>query len=112
MNFQETSKEGVIFNPKIYVADFCHYRRYFGHEFQKKIATQLSENEGGAGGQRPFGTFPKIHPFWKGNASLRLPRLQSPTSAWPAGASFAPNTERGRSTLIPGASYGTCYCRF
>ena len=29
---------GVIFNPKIYVADFCHYRRYFGHEFQKKIA--------------------------------------------------------------------------
>ena len=23
------------------------------------------------GGQRPFGTFPKIHPFWKGDASLR-----------------------------------------
>ena len=23
------------------------------------------------GGQRPFGTFPKIHPFWKGGASLR-----------------------------------------
>ena len=22
------------------------------------------------GGQRPFGTFPKIHPFGKGNASL------------------------------------------
>ena len=21
----------------------------------------------------PFGTFPKIHPFWKGNASLRSP---------------------------------------
>ena len=35
----------------------------------KKIATQLSENEGG--GQRPFGTFPKIHPFWMGSASLR-----------------------------------------
>ena len=30
------------------------------------------------------------------------------TSAWPAGASFAPKTERGRSTFIPGASYGTC----
>ena len=30
---------GVIFNPKIYVADFCHCRQYFGHEFQKKIAT-------------------------------------------------------------------------
>ena len=23
------------------------------------------------GGQRPFGTFPKIHPFWSGEASLR-----------------------------------------
>ena len=21
---------GVIFNPKIYIADFCHYRLYFG----------------------------------------------------------------------------------
>ena len=31
------------------------------------------------------------------------------TSAWPAGASFAPKTERGRNTLIPGASYGTCH---
>ena len=29
-----------------------------------------SKGQGG-GGQRPFGTFPKIHPFWKGNASLR-----------------------------------------
>ena len=26
----------------------------------------------GGGGQRPFGTFPKIHPFWKGQASLTL----------------------------------------
>ena len=24
------------------------------------------------GGQRPFGTFPKIHPFWSGDASLSL----------------------------------------
>ena len=23
------------------------------------------------GGQRPFGTFPKSHPFWEGEASLR-----------------------------------------
>ena len=23
------------------------------------------------GGQRPFGTFPKIHPFWSGDTSLR-----------------------------------------
>ena len=28
--------------------------------FGKKYAIQFSENEGG--GQRPFGTFPKIHP--------------------------------------------------
>ena len=26
------------------------------------------------GGQRPFGTFPKIHPFWNGDASLRMIR--------------------------------------
>ena len=60
---------GVISDPKIYVADFCHYKGYFGHDFQKKSATWFSENEGG-GVQRPFGTFPKIHPFWEGNASL------------------------------------------
>ena len=36
----------------------------------KKSATWFSENEGG--GQRPFGTFPKIHPFWWGGASLTL----------------------------------------
>ena len=60
---------GVISNPKIYVADFCHYKGYFGHEFRRKSATWFSENEGG--GQRPFWTFPKIHPFWRGDASLR-----------------------------------------
>ena len=59
----------VIFNPNISFADFCHYRWYFGHEFRKKIAIWFSENEGGEG-QRSFGTFPKIHPFWKGKASL------------------------------------------
>ena len=36
---------------------------------EKKIATQISENErgaGGGGGSKPKsdGTFPKIHPFW------------------------------------------------
>ena len=34
----------------------------------EKFATWFSENEGG--GQRPFGTFPKIHPFWRCGASL------------------------------------------
>ena len=26
--------------------------------------------KGGGGNQRPFGTFPKIHPFWRCEASL------------------------------------------
>ena len=50
-----------IFNPKIYIADFCHYRQYFGHEFQKKICMITFRKWGG--GQKPFGTFPKIHPI-------------------------------------------------
>ena len=29
---------GVISNPKIYIADFCHYKRFFGHVFLKKTA--------------------------------------------------------------------------
>ena len=40
-----------IFNPKIYVANFCHYRRYFCHEFREKIATWFSGNEGGVKGR-------------------------------------------------------------
>ena len=27
-------------------------------------------NEGGGGGQRPFGLYPKIHPLWNGESSL------------------------------------------
>ena len=53
---------------KNYVADFCYYIRYFGHEFQKKLQHNFPKMRGG--GQRPFGTFPKIHPLWKGSASL------------------------------------------
>ena len=36
VKFQKGGWEGVIFNPKIYIADFCHCRRYFSHEFRKK----------------------------------------------------------------------------
>ena len=36
--------------------------------FRKKLQYNFLKNEGG--GQLPFGTFPKIHPFWKGKASL------------------------------------------
>ena len=31
----------------------------------------ISENEGQGGGQRPFGIFPKIHPIWQPDPSLR-----------------------------------------
>ena len=61
---------GGIFNPKIYIADFCHYKGYFSHEFWKKNPQHDFPKMRG-GGQRPFGTFPKIHPFLKGQASLR-----------------------------------------
>ena len=33
---------------KNYVADFCHYRRYFGHEFQKKLQHNFPKMSGGA----------------------------------------------------------------
>ena len=47
MNFRKSSEGGGgggFFNPKIYIADFCHFRRYFGHEFREKIAIRFSEN--------------------------------------------------------------------
>ena len=37
--------------------------------FAEKIAIFFSE-KGAGGGQRPFGNFPKIHPFWYRQASL------------------------------------------
>ena len=51
---------------------FAIINGYFSHEFWKKSATRFSENEGG--GQRLFGTFPKIHPFWQGQTSLCISR--------------------------------------
>ena len=33
---------------------------------------KFSEKGAGGGGQRPFGNFPEIHPFWCGQASLRI----------------------------------------
>ena len=40
--------------------------------FGKKLQHNFPKMSGG-GGKRPFGTFSKIHPFWKGNASLTGP---------------------------------------
>ena len=37
--------------------------------FRKKLQHNFPKMR--VGGQRPFGTFPKIHPFWKRRLSLR-----------------------------------------
>ena len=48
MNFRKSSEGGgVIFNPKNYIADFCHYRRYFGHEFRKNLQYDFPKMRGG-----------------------------------------------------------------
>ena len=49
----------VISNPKIYIAAFCHYKRFLGHVFRKKSATWFSENEGGGGGSKAVWNFSK-----------------------------------------------------
>ena len=36
--------------------------------FRKNLQHNFLKMRGG--GQRPFGTFPKIHPFWRRSASL------------------------------------------
>ena len=40
-------------------------------KFVAKKRNIVFRNEGGGGGQRPFGSFPKIHPKWAIEASLR-----------------------------------------
>ena len=48
MNFRKSSKRGgVISNPKIYIADFCHYKRFFGHVFLKKTQYDFPKMRGG-----------------------------------------------------------------
>ena len=57
--------------------------------FVAKSAIWFSENEGG--GQRPFGTFPKIHPFWRRRLSLTFALCDGPGGRYcPAQASFNP----------------------
>ena len=41
-------KLGVIFNPKNYIADFCHYRQYFGQEFRKNLQYDFLKVRGDA----------------------------------------------------------------
>ena len=54
---------GLIFNPKIYVADFGPLNRTFWTVISKKNPKLRGE------GQRPFGTFLIIHPFWRHHPS-------------------------------------------
>ena len=44
----------------LHLFDYIHYKN-LQHNFPKMR---------GGGVQRPFGTFPKINPFWRGSASL------------------------------------------
>ena len=37
----------------------------------EKKAQHRYPKRGGGGGQRPFGLYPKIHPIWKADSSLR-----------------------------------------
>ena len=47
------------------------------YSFLKNLQHDFPKMRGG-GGQRPFGTFPKIHPFWYGEASLTLLHVHTP----------------------------------
>ena len=63
-NFQ---KGGVISDLKNLIANLVSAQPVCGknrNEFFRK------RGGGGGGGQRPFGNFPKIHPFWQRQASL------------------------------------------
>ena len=53
---------------------------HFCRNFVAKSAIWFSENEGG--GQRPFGTFPKINPFWWRHLSLMLQNCKSRSHYW------------------------------
>ena len=64
---------GVIFGPKNFIADFFGFKMvHFGRKFWKNVQkgvydflrkkrNEISKNQGGGGGQRPFGLFPKKH---------------------------------------------------
>ena len=71
MNFRKSSKGGGgSFSIQKFMfaiiddTSVMNFGKNLQHNFPKMRAG------GGRGGQRPFGTFPKIHPFWMGSASL------------------------------------------
>ena len=62
-------------NPKIYVTDFGPLNRAFWAWYWKKLQHDFPKMRGGR--QRLFGTFPKIHPFWR-----HYPSLSNWTCTW------------------------------
>ena len=69
INFRKSSEGGGgISNPKNFIADFCHYRRYLGHEFQKKLQYDFPKMRGGIKGRSEL--FQKFIRF--GDARLPL----------------------------------------
>ena len=102
--FGKLLKGGVIFDPKNYIADFVGFKAvYFGHKFWKKCPKRGGEGgvianpknfianlrilngfsgkkrnviskKGRGGGSRPFGSFPKKHPFLGRRSSL-IPKV-------------------------------------
>ena len=63
---EKIQRGGVIFNIKIYIA-FWTFIQGFKRGFAEKLQYKLPKMRGG---QRPFGIFPKIHPFWYRHPSL------------------------------------------
>ena len=76
--FQKISRGGH-FQAKIYIADFGPLNRTFWAWNWYKTFNCFAANKKkwdmifrrGGGSQRPFGTFPKIYPFWYRHPSLR-----------------------------------------
>ena len=58
----------VIFNPKIYSADFGPLYGTLKKAFWEKFV--ILKMRGRGGGQRPLGIFPKIHPVWHRHPAL------------------------------------------
>ena len=56
MNFWETSKKGwgVVFNPKIDVADLRPLQRFFSDVFRKKLQYDFQKGGGGIEGRLDF----------------------------------------------------------
>ena len=57
-------KGGGHFRSEKLCCTFSVKGKRYGHRFPGQNATLFSENSVGLGGQRPFGSFLKIHRIW------------------------------------------------